>query len=52
LAEFWTELRPAFDFFEVTREVPRMQMGRRYALDDNPALATRTPGPLGRPIEE
>jgi murein L,D-transpeptidase YafK len=52
LAEFWAELRPAFDFFEVTREVPRMQMGRRYALDDNPALATRTRGPLGRPIEE
>jgi hypothetical protein len=49
LAEFWAELRPAYDFFEVTREVPRMQIGRRYVLDDGPA--PRPAGPIGRPID-
>jgi murein L,D-transpeptidase YafK len=51
LAAFWAELRPAYDFFEAAREVPPIQIGRRYVLDESPAPASPA-GPLGRPIEE
>jgi murein L,D-transpeptidase YafK len=51
LEAFWAELRPAYDFFEVAREVPRVQVGRRYALDDGDPDAPLTPGPLGRALD-